>query len=175
MKHLLLAVLFAACGSDKKSEPAAGSAVAPAPAAGSAMAQLNAEPTADNEACKILTKADAEAWIGTSLEKNTGKSMPVGWDCKWKSMSPFSSVTLLLYTKDGAGALEQQKAAKMFGPSPVEIAGVGTSAVRSAENNIIGVVQNGRLAWLLLAGGPRGQKPTAEQAEKLARAVAARM
>jgi hypothetical protein len=185
MKLVLLASLvsfgFGPCGSDKRSEPAAsapGSAAAantdgraiPAPprvgAAGTA-------PPADNQACQILHKEDAEAWVGHSLDENEGRLMPVGWDCKFKTHRPFASVTLLLYTKDGARIMEQQKTAKMFGPAPVDMPGIGTSAVRSADNNIVGVVVNGKLSWLLLTSGK--DKPTRDAAETIAKVVAGRM
>jgi hypothetical protein len=190
MKLVLLASLvslgFGPCSSDKTSEPA------PAPptavAVGSAAAAntdgtaipstppigvAGTAPTTDNQACKLLHKEDAEAWIGHALDDNEGRVMPVGWDCKWKTRHPFASVTLLLYVKDGARVMEQQKTAKMFGPAPVEMPGIGTAAVRSADNNIVGVVANDKLSWLLLTSGK--DKPTAAAAEAIAKVVAGRM
>jgi hypothetical protein len=194
MKLVLLASLLSfgslglgPCSSDKKSEPPAsapGSAVAVGAAAaantdGTAIPSTppigvaGTAPTADNQACQILHKEDAEAWVGHTLDENEGRVMPVGWDCKFKTRKPYASVTLLLYVKDGARIMEQQKAAKMFGPAPVDMSGIGTSAVRAADNNIVGVVANGKLSWLLLSSNK--DKPTAAAAEAIAKVVAGRM
>jgi hypothetical protein len=192
MKLVLFASLlsfgFGPCSSDKKSEPAPsgpGSATAvgsaataktdgtAVPATPPVVGAPGVAPSADNQACQLLHKEDAEAWIGHSLDDNEGRVMPVGWDCKFKTHHPFASVTLLLYKQDGARIMEQQKTAKMFGPAPVEMPGIGTSAVRSADNNIVGVVANGKLSWLLLTSTK--DKPTADAAEKIAKVVAGRM
>jgi hypothetical protein len=193
MKLVLLASLLSfgslglgPCSSDKKSEsaPSAPTAVAVGSAAaantdGTAIPSTppigvaGTAPTADNQACQILHKDDAEAWIGHALDENEGRVMPVGWDCKFKTRHPFASVTLLLYKQDGAHVMEQQKAAKMFGPAPVDMPGIGTSAVRAADNNIVGVVANGKLSWLLLSSNK--DKPTAAAAEAIAKVVAGRM
>ena len=50
--------------------------------------------------------------------------------------------------------------------------GIGTSAVRSADNNIVGVVANGKLSWLLTSNK---DKPTNAAAETIAKVVAGRM
>ena len=171
---LLLCALLIACG---KAEP---------PAAGSSAPQLapvndipdrvkGVPPTADNLACKLLLKADAEAWIGHPFDENEGRKMQGGWDCTWRTNHPFSSVTLSLYTAGGAPMLEAQKAAKDYGPAPVEMPGIGTSTIRSADNNALGVLANGQLAWLLLSSSSTAPKTTAEATEAIAKAVAARM
>jgi hypothetical protein len=184
MKMVLLASLLSfgsvvSCSSDKKSEPApsptavaVGSATTAIPS--TAPIGVAPAPADDNQACKILHKEDAEAWIGHALDVNEGRVMPVGWDCKWKMRNPYASVTLLLYVKDGARIMDQQKSAKMFGPAPVDMPGIGTSAVRAADNNIVGVVANGKLSWLLLSSTTK-DKPSAAAAEALAKVVASRM
>src|SRR5450755_301595 len=90
MKLVLLASLLSfgslglgPCSSDKKSEPApsAPTAVAVGSAAaantdGTAIPSTppigvaGTAPTADNQACQILHKDDAEAWIGHALDEN---------------------------------------------------------------------------------------------------------
>jgi hypothetical protein len=181
MKLVLLASLASLWSfgcSDKKSEPAPSPPTAVAVGTGipstPPIGVAGTAPTADNQACQILHKEDAEAWIGHPLDENEGRVMPVGWDCKFKTRKPYASVTLLLYVKDGARIMDQQRTAKMFGPAPVDMPGIGTSAVRSADNNIVGVVANGKLSWLLLSSTTK-DKPTAAAAEALAKAVAGRM
>ncbi len=170
---LIPILVLAACGkkADEQNAPAGGTSIVPGATPAAVGSGVGALGEADNPACKVLTRADAEAWIGHPLEENSGRPMPVGFDCKYRTKQPFSSVSVILYTSNGADSMQKQKNAQLFGTAPVTIPGVGAEAVRSPDNNVVGVVVGDKLAYALLITG----KPTAEAAEKVAKAIASHM
>jgi hypothetical protein len=170
---LVSILVFAACGkkSDDKAAVAGGGEVTggSAVAGGSEVAGELAEAT--NAACKVLPRADAEAWVGHAFDQYKGRPKPVGFDCSYASKQLFSSVGVLLYTSNGADHMRKLKNAKMFGEAPVVIPGVGVEAVRSPDNTVVGVVVGDKLAFATVVT----DKPTAEASERVAKSIASHL
>ncbi|CAN5385678.1 hypothetical protein BH11MYX1_BH11MYX1_54810 [soil metagenome] len=165
MKTLVLASILMVAACSKKTDDNA--AVVGAGASEGAVELAEAA----NAACKVLARADAEAWVGHALDQYKGRPKPVGFDCTYSSKQLFSSVAVLLYTSNGADHMQKQKNAKLFGEAPVAIPGVGTEAVRSPDNTVVGVVVGDKLAYVMAVT----DKPTAEASERLAKSIASHM
>ena len=169
---VFLGLGITACGGKK--DPAPGD---PPPAPGNkptapAATAPSAAP-ADMAACKVLTKEDARELLGLDPGDGQGSTNPTGdVTCAYKNAKPYAKASILIYA-NGQFAYDEDVKAKLLGDHPVEIAGIGTKAVRNPENTAIGVLANGKFSYVLAVRS--SGTPTAEDAEKVAKAIASRM
>lgn len=176
MKQLLLLVWlagFGPCGGSDGKEVAGGAAATGSASAAQPKVPPATTSPADVDACKAITRAEAEAWAGHPLADPEGHPMPMGSDCSYRVKKPYSAVIVTFYAKDGASVLDQQKKAGMFGkPGAVDLPGVGTAAARSADGSTVGVVAHDKLAFVTCVAC---DALSAEKAETAAKAIASHM
>jgi hypothetical protein len=170
MRQVLLATLIAiaACGGSKDDKPAP-------PAKPAAPAQAKPLLQVDPAACALFTTADASALLGHPVSDGVAAHGVVP-TCNFRgTVASTGMLSVRVYRERGENALESILGAKLFGATPVEIAGAGTRAIRAADSASLAVLVDQRLVVVTVAGLGKDGGPTPAAAEAVAHTIAGRL